>query len=207
MNEIIIDNKNSKPNINISDEIIKNKNLIYPLLFYISGLLLGSVLYTAISKTAVFDLMESIFKLQNEEFLELFINKFSTYFSVFTITILFGMCLVGFPFINFIPLLCGIEIALRISYFYVNYSAKGIGYSLLMIIPESAAFLLVLIHTIDKSNSLSKSIFSITMKKNENIDFQPAVYLKSFGLYAVLIIIISAVNALVTYLLENLISI
>lgn len=207
MNEIIIDNKNSKPNINISDEIIKNKNLIYPLLFYISGLLLGSVLYTAISKTAVFDLMESIFKLQNEEFLELFINKFSTYFSVFTITILFGMCLVGFPFINFIPLLCGIEIALRISYFYVNYSAKGIGYSLLMIIPESAAFLLVLIHTIDKSNSLSKSIFSITMKKNENIDFQPVVYLKSFGLYAVLIIIISAVNALVTYLLENLISI
>lgn len=207
MNEIIIDNKNSKPNINISDEIIKNKNLIYPLLFYISGLLLGSVLYTAISKTAVFDLMESIFKLQNEEFLELFINKFSTYFSIFTITILFGMCLVGFPFINFIPFLCGIEIALRISYFYVNYSAKGIGYSLLMIIPESAAFLLVLIHTIDKSNSLSKSIFSITMKKNENIDFQPAVYLKSFGLYAVLIIIISAVNALVTYLLENLISI
>lgn len=207
MNEIIIDNKNSKPNINISDEIIKNKNLIYPLLFYISGLLLGSVLYTAISKTAVFNLMESIFKLQNEGFLELFINKFSTYFSVFTITILFGMCLVGFPFINFIPLLCGIEIALRISYFYVNYSAKGIGYSLLMIIPESAVFLLVLIHTIDKSNSLSKSIFSITMKKNENIDFQPAVYLKSFGLYAVLIIIISAVNALVTYLLENLISI
>lgn len=207
MNEIVIDNKSTKEKVNIGEEIINNKNLIYPILFYIAGLLLGSVLYSTISKTAVFDIMESVFKLENDEFIKLVINKFSVYFSVFTITILFGMCLVGFPFINFIPLLCGIEIALRISYFYVNYSVKGIGYSLLLIIPESAAFILVLTHTIDKSNSLSKSIFSLTMKSQENIDFKPVNYLKSFGIYAVLIILISVLNALVTYLLENIITI
>lgn len=198
---------NSKPKQSIGEIIIDNKELIYPFLFYIAGLILGSFFFTNINNTKLSALMQAAFKLNESGFDSIFLNKFCVYFSLFTVTVLLGLCLIGFPFINIIPFLSGIEIALRTSFYYVNYSVKGIGYALLIIIPESAAFIAVLLYTIKTSTLLSKNIYNITTKKTDMTeDLNLKSYLKSFLIYGAIVVIISLVNALATYLLESLIT-
>lgn len=208
MDEILREkDKIKKPKASIGDLILDNKEFIYPFLFYIAGLILGSFFFTNINNTKLSELMEAAFKLTESSFDAIFLNKFCVYFSLFTITVLLGLCLIGFPFINIIPFLCGVEIALRTSFYYVNYSAKGIGYAVLIIIPESAAFIAVLLYTIKTSSMLSKNIYNITTKKTdmtEEINLKS--YLKSFLIYGAIVVIISLVNALATYLLESLIT-
>lgn len=206
MDEIIIKDENEKQSF--ADIIIKNREFIYPALFYLAGLILGSFFFTYINKTNLAEIIESVFKLSTDDFYTFFLNKFCVYFSLFTITVLLGLCLVGFPFINIIPLFSGMEIALKISYYYVNFSVKGIGYALLMIIPESACFITVLIYTIKTSSALSRYIYSVTTKKSDmNKDINLKSYLKNFLIYAIIVVAISVINALATYLLSSIITI
>jgi stage II sporulation protein M len=185
--------------------LIDNKEYIYPILFYLAGLIIGSIFYSNINLNDVFS---ALFQLNSENFLSLFINRFSIYISIFALTVLLGMCLIGFPFINLVPLFCGIEIGIKISYYYVTYSVKGIGYSLLMIIPESAIFLAVLVFTIKSSNELSKSIYDATTKKSDMTkEINLKSYLKKFLLYGVIVAGISSINALASYLLGSIINI
>lgn len=206
MDDITISNKKEK--INIIDAILDNKDYIYPACFYIGGLILGTFFFEYLNHSAFSKVMDDVFKLTQSAFADIFLNRLSLYFSLFSVTVFLGMCLVGFPIINAIPLICGVETALKVSYYYVNYSAKGIGYSVLMIIPECAAFLTVLIYTIKLSAQLSKNIYAFTTKKTdteENFTLSP--YLKSFFIYALCVTVISAVNAAIIYLLANIITI
>lgn len=206
MDEIII--SSDKEKIDIFQGIIDNKDYIYPACFYIAGIILGTFFFEFINNSAFSKIMGDVFKLNQNTFLQIFLNRFTIYFSLFSITVFLGMCLVGFPLINMIPLVCGLEIALKVSYYYVNYSTKGIGYSVLMVIPECAAFLTVLIYTIKLSSQLSKNIYSFTTKKTDiEEDFKLSPYLKKFFIYALCVTLISAANAAIIYLLANIISI
>jgi hypothetical protein len=208
MDEVLL--QKEKTNVNKSsffENVINNKELIYPLLFYIAGLILGSFLFSEVNDSKFSDVMKSVFVVSQNEFNSIFINKFCVYFSLYVVTVLLGLCLIGFPFVNIIPLLTGIEVALKISYYYINYSAKGIGYSILMIIPETAVYIAVLIYTIKTSSSLSKRIYEITTKKSDMTEeLNLKSYLKLFLLYGVIVLIISLINALATYLLNSIVS-
>lgn len=206
MDEIVISNKKEK--INIVEIIIDNKDYIYPACFYIAGIILGTFFFEFINNSAFSKVMDDVFKLNQGSFIDIFLNRFCIYFSLFSITVFLGMCLVGFPIINALPLICGLEIALKLSYYYVNFSAKGIGYCVLMIIPECAAFLTVLIYTIKLSSQLSKNIYAFTTKKTDiEEEFTLSPYLKNFFVYALCVTGISAINAGIIYLLANIISI
>lgn len=183
----------------------KLKDYIYPILFYIAGLFVGALVY---SKTDISSIVISIEKGQGNTFVSILLIKLSVYLLLYSLTVLLGLCLIGFPFINAIPLFIGIEISLKISYYYVEYGVKGIGYSLLLIIPEMSAFLSIIIFTIIKANSLSKYIFSSTIK-NSDIEKEKNLkqYLKSFVIYISLILCISTINALAIYLLKPIIQI
>lgn len=204
MDEITI----SKNRINIVEIILDNKDYIYPACFYIAGIILGTFFFEYINDSAFSKIMDDIFKINQNTLMQIFLNRFCIYFSLFSITVFLGMCLVGFPVINIIPLICGLEIALKVSYYYVNYSAKGIGYCVLMIIPECAAYLTVLIYTIKLSSQLSKNIYAFTTKKTDiEEDFTLSPYLKSFFIYALCVTAISSINAAIIFLLANIISI
>lgn len=181
------------------------KDLIFPIIFYLAGLFIGAFLY---SKTNIDKVLSSVFDSEITSYLSILSIKLSVYIFVFSITILLGLCLIGFPFINIIPLVIGIEIALKLSYYYANYGAKGIGYSLLLIIPESSAYFTVLLYTIRNGNDLSKYIFDSTIKKSDIAkDNSLKQYLKSFLIYFIIIVVISAVNSLAIYLLNFIIKI
>ena len=194
----------AKKDISITELYSENKAFFYSLLFYVSGLILGSFLCTY--NNALTKILEGFFTLQINGFVNLFINRICLYLTVYSATVLLGMCLIGFPFINAIPLICGIEIGVKLSYYYINYSIKGIGYSLLMIIPESAAFITVIIYTIIKSSNLSRGIYSLTTKTDTAQDVNLKLYLKSFILYSLIVTLIAFVNAGAIYLLNSIIS-
>ncbi len=191
---------------NIGAAILDNKEFIYPSIFYVAGLFLGSFLCTYSNPLS--EIMKNIISTTYSDYLSLFLNRFSVYISVYSVTVLFGLCLIGFPFINVIPFLTGVEIGLKVAFYYTNYPLKGIGYSLLMVIPESAAFVTFILLSIKTSASLSKGIYLIAVKKEDTTqEINLKSYLKTYMLYAFYIAVIAAVNALAAYLLNPIIQI
>lgn len=195
-----------KRNVDIVSILSENKQFIYPIVLYVAGVISGTVLYKN-ANPAFLSIISEIFSSSTVSFDVMLINHFCLYFSVFTITVLFGLCLIGFPIVNIITICIGIEIGIKLCYYYVTYSAKGIGYSILMIIPEAAVFVTIIIFTLVKSNALSKAMYMIISKKegmNEEINLKS--YLKSFVLYAFIIMIVSLLNASLNYFFSSIIS-
>lgn len=191
-------------NRDISSLYNDNREYIFSIIFYLTGLIIGSLFYC---KADINDLILSIINSKNATLLSLFISRLSVYISIYCITLLLGMCLIGFPFISIIPLMIGLELGIKLSYYYVSYKAKGIGYSLLLIIPELSAFFTILIYTMKSSNKLSKSIYDLSTKKSDTETIELNQYLKSYAIYSVFIILISFINALMEFLLAPIINI
>ena len=196
------ENKNSP-----LQKIIDNKEYIYPLMFYAAGLIIASFGYRIISNSAISALIQNVFSNKQAQFVSLFLNRFSVYMSLYVVCVFLGMCLVGFPFINVIMTIIGAELAIKTAYYYINYSAKGIGFALLMIIPEGAAIGTVLIFAIKTSNELSRQIFEIAAKNNNSGAVEIKYFLKKYIVFALIVLLITLVNALVSYFLSGIISI
>ena len=186
--------------ISIGSIIIENKDYIYPSLFYIAGLLLGSFCFKIINNTAFAKLIETVYKNSTTGFSAVLLNRFYLYFSIYAICVLLGLCLIGYPLINIVPALMGAEIALKTAYYYVNFGVKGVGFAMLMIIPEGAAVSTVLIYAIKTSASLSRKIYEITAKGTSG-QIEIKLYLKKYLLYGLIIALTALFNALASFLL------
>ena len=186
--------------------ILDNKEYIYPALFYIAGLLLGSFCYNIVNNSALSKLIETAFASSVSGLFSLFLNRFSLYFSVYVLCVFLGMCLIGFPFINIVPLLMGCEIAIKTAHYYVNFGVKGVGFAMLMIIPEGAAIATILIFSIKNSNALSKDIFSVAAK-GETTQIDIKRYFRRYLIYGLIVCLTALINALASYLLGAIIKI
>ncbi len=203
MKDIVI----SKEKTDFNELIEKNKEYIYLLLFYISGLLTGSLLFNSLNMSEYSSYISDLLTIKNDSLLSITVDRLSLYFLVYVFAILLGLCIIGFPIINFLPLLCGFEVAMKIAFYYNLYSIKGIGYSFLMIAPETAAFMVILFFTISASKKLSKNIFTTSIQKDIENQIILTDYLKLFLKYGAEIIIISFVNSLIIYLFNSIIKI
>ena len=194
-----------KPKKTVLQIILEEKEYIYPILFYISGLIIGSFSFRLFNSTAAIKILKSLYSVDTGKFLTLFSGNFCLYFSVFMVTVLLGMCLIGYPIINVIPLLLGMVISIKVMYFYTSYSIKGIGYALLMIIPEGAALITTIIATINVSSRLSRYILNCASSREVDECPQAKSLLKKYLTYALTVTIIAFINALLTYLLSGII--
>ncbi|MGN0525400.1 stage II sporulation protein M [Eubacterium sp.] len=183
-----------------------NVRFLYQLFFYIAGMVLGVWLFRALNLSKYSSTIEDFILIKNDSLINIIIDRLSIYVLVYVVTILLGLCLIGFPVINVIPLVCGVELSLKLSFIYSLYSVKGIGYSVLMIIPEATAFLVLLFYTIKDSKDLSSSLFNIS-KNNLESEIDLKQYLKKFMLYCIGIICISILNSIMMYLFNSIIKI
>lgn len=181
------------------------KTVIYSSVFFAAGLLCGALLY----KNCRTDALDEIIKTAaGNDFLNLFINNLGFYFLVFALTVLLGICLVGFPIINAVPLIIGVQAGLEIAYYYLNFGFKGFGYCILMIAPFVSSFLTVIVYTVSLSSELSRKIYDLTIGKKdtaEKIEYKK--YMKKYLLYAIMIIIVALVNSGITAALSGIITI
>lgn len=183
----------------------ENKTAVYSVIFYTAGLLLGSLIYAKCSNETLNEIIKAI---SEGSFTLALINNLSLYFVIYAVTVLLGICLVGFPIIQIIPLILGFQGGLRIAYYYLNFGFKGFGYNLLMIAPFLCSFLTLIIFTIKISFELSKSIYDITLNKAadaEKINLKK--YLKKYLIYALFVLIVALINSGVTTALSGIISI
>ena len=188
------------------DCLIQDKEVIYSIIFYCSGLLLGSLSFSLFNSTAVIKLLSSLFSIKANGIIQLFAGNFSIYISVFMITVFTGMFLIGYPLINVVPLVTGTAIAIKTTYYFTQFGAKGIGYSLLMIIPEAAAFITVIIYTIKTSTTISKYIQCCAASKAcDSINIKSL--LKQYAVYASAVTLTALINAVLTYLIGGIIKI
>lgn len=183
-----------------------NKSFIYSVIFYIAGLLLGALIYSQLNDSAA-QLISKAVNPITSDFKKMFFSSVAVYIAVFVFVVIFGVSLFGFRFINCIPLLIGFAVALKISYFYTSYSANGITYCALLVIPQSCVFAETIIYTIKSSSLMSRHIYNSTTKKSDTEDFNLKLYLKDFVIYIVVIIVISALNSLITSSLVTIIKI
>lgn len=181
------------------------KTVIYSSVFFAAGLLCGALLY----KNCRTDALDEIIKTAaGNDFLNLFINNLGFYFLVFALTVLLGICLVGFPIINAVPLIIGVQAGLEIAYYYLNFGFKGFGYCILMIAPFVSSFLTVIVYTVSLSSELSRKIYDLTIgKKNTAEKIEYKKYMKKYLLYAIMIVIVALVNSGITAALSGIITI
>lgn len=183
-----------------------NKSFIYSVIFYIAGLLLGALIYSQLNDSAA-ELISKAVNPITSDFKKMFFSTIAVYIAVFVFVVIFGVSLFGFRFVNCIPLIIGFAVALKISYFYTSYSANGITYCALLVIPQSCVFAETIIYTIKSSSLMSRHIYNSTTKKSDTEDFNLKLYLKDFVIYIVVIIVISALNSLITSSLVTIIKI
>lgn len=181
------------------------KTVIYSSVFFAAGLLCGALLY----KNCRTDALDEIIKTAaGNDFLNLFINNLGFYFLVFALTVLLGICLVGFPIINTVPLIIGVQAGLEIAYYYLNFGFKGFGYCILMIAPFVSSFLTVIVYTVSLSSELSRKIYDLTIgKKNTAEKIEYKKYMKKYLLYALMIVIVALANSGITAALSGIIAI
>lgn len=191
--------------IDIEQLINENLSYIVYICVYFGGLIIGSLIYKNIYTRINNELFEDVFNYQSDDFLETFFSKLSIYLSVYLITVLIGLCVIGYPIVCSVPFLCGIEIALKLSYFYNLYNFKGFGYSLLIIIPEASMFILVLIYAIKSAGDMSKNLMQIARNNVPNNEVSIKSYLKSFLIYGSEIIVISLMNAVLIHAFNQII--
>ena len=181
----------------------ENKTFLYSVIFYAAGLFCGSYVYLKCQN----EILNGLLVAQSEDFLQSFLNNLSLYMLIFAVSVLLGVCLVGFPLLNMIPLLVGFESGMKVAYYYINHGVKGIGYSFLMVAPFVCLFLTVLIYSISMSYDMSRNIYEITVKKSEIESFNYKIYLKKYLLYAALIAAVSLINTAVSSVLSGIIAI
>lgn len=181
------------------------KTVIYSSVFFAAGLLCGALLYKNCGTDALNEIIKTA---AGNDFLNLFINNLGFYFLVFALTVLLGICLVGFPIINAVPLIIGVQAGLEIAYYYLNFGFKGFGYCILMIAPFVSSFLTVIVYTVSLSSELSRKIYDLTIGKKdtaEKIEYKK--YMKKYLLYAIMIVIVALVNSGITTALSGIITI
>lgn len=200
----IFDKKEEKTKFDFFDFFTKNKTFIYSVIFYFAGLLCGSFVY----KRCQNDVLNSILAANDESFIQMLINNLSVYFLLFALSVLLGLCLVGFPFINLIPLFIGFETSMKITYYYINFGVKGTGYALLMITPFVCFYTTVIMYSISMSYTISRNIYSLTVKKeapDEEINYK--LYLKKYLICAGIIFIAAVLNTAICTALKGIITI
>lgn len=119
-----------KKEFDFDDFFESNKQYIYLILIYISGLLAGTLLFRSLNLIRFSSTIGEILAIKSDSLLAVFTDRLSVYLLIYVFTILLGLCIIGFPIINLVPFLCGFEISIKIAYYFNIYSLKGIGYSL-----------------------------------------------------------------------------
>lgn len=182
-----------------------NIDYIISSVFYICGLVIGTSFYRSIGEGIINKIISTISG-KCTDYIAIFLLYFCVYVSIYAVTVMLGLCIVGFPFVNILPLLIGVFVGVQHAYYYVSFGAKGIGYCVLLSTPEISLFMTILVLTIKNSSDLSRYIFDSAKRKIDmNTELNPYSYLKSFLWLGFLVVIVALVNALIRFLLQPII--
>lgn len=201
-----MENKRIKSKTDISKTIEENKHYITITAIYILGLLVGTIVYKNLDTASINELLEKTAAVTNDSFIAVLTQKLITYLSIYLFTIVFGLSVIGYPFINIIPFLCGFEAAVKLSYYYTSYNVKGVGYSLLLNAPEISLYIVVIIFAVKKAGELSRKIFRSSFLQELEQTNPMSYYSKIFIIYTAAVLGVALINSSMEYLLKTVVT-
>lgn len=184
---------------NLKEIITDNYKIILILIVFALGIIYSLLSYqTAHSGTSpLLTLLSKQYEIKSEQaFLDSFYNALTVNGIYFIIVFLFGLCAIGFPVVICMPFIYGMTCGFQITYLYITYQAKGIGYAALMVLPMAILFGIILLLATEQGVTMSWDILS-AIQDGRKPGITITVYLKRFFIFAIAVI---AVTALVTLL-------
>lgn len=188
----------------------KNKNPIIFAACCVVGICIGVAcetlsydVYTAISVNFVDYLNE----VSGFSFFGVFLNC-AAYNSVFfVISMLLGLCAVGYIFICFVPFAKGLGIGCVCSYIYSAYAIKGVCYCAMLVFPAAIIQMIALIMACSESCQMSKDILHVLEKKeSENTEADTSFYILRYCVFFAVMLISCVMYAVMCKVFVNVIN-
>lgn len=198
---------NQRENVKKFERVFKGNFLFYFLigLFFV-GMLYGVLVINSYG-SSLNDILSSMINTFVDSRLEqslfsTFITSFNSSLILIVISFLFGFCSISQPLTMLIPVFRGLGLGLCMGYLYSGYGFKGVGFSLILIIPHMFISTLAIIISSKESIKLSNLFLGTFVAKLSN-----SITFKSVKLYCIkhsillLFIFISAIiDCLFTFL-------
>lgn len=180
----------------VSQLPIRREILMFSILL-LSGLLIG-VLVAKNGNESILDQVSRMFDSfysvrENQSIGASVINSLKVSCAFWLINILFGLCIIGIPFVTAIPVIRGLGIGLVTGYIYSIYGIKGIGYCFLIIFPGALISFIALIYAV--SDSFKMSLYTLSSCVNSGAPKGGAEKIKIFAVRQIFYLILFAVSA------------
>lgn len=180
----------------VSQLPIRREILIFSILL-LSGLLIG-VLVAKNGNESILNQVSRMFDSfysvrENQSIGSSVINSLKVSCAFWLINLLFGLCIIGVPFVTVIPVIRGLGIGLVTGYIYSIYGIKGIGYCFLIIFPGALISFIALIYAV--SDSFKMSLYTLSSCVNSGAPKGGAEKIKIFAVRQIFYLILFALSA------------
>lgn len=180
----------------VSQLPIRREILMFSILL-LSGLLIGVLVAKNGNESIlaqVSRMFDSFYSVrENQSIGASVINSLKVSCAFWLINILFGLCIIGIPFVTIIPVIRGLGIGLVTGYIYSIYGIKGIGYCFLIIFPGALISFIALIYAV--SDSFKMSLYTLSSCVNSGAPKGGAEKIKIFAVRQIFYLILFAVSA------------
>lgn len=189
----------------VSQFPIRREILMFSILL-LSGLLIG-VLVAKNGNESILDQVSRMFDSfysvrENQSIGASVINSLKVSCAFWLINILFGLCIIGIPFVTAIPVIRGLGIGLVTGYIYSIYGIKGIGYCFLIIFPGALISFIALIYAV--SDSFKMSLYTLSSCVNSGAPKGGAEKIKIFAVRQIFYLMLFAVSAFIDGIVNKL---
>lgn len=180
----------------VSQLPIRREILMFSILL-LSGLLIGVLVAKNGNEsilTQVSRMFDSFYSVrENQSIGASVINSLKVSCAFWLINVLFGLCIIGIPFVTIIPVIRGLGIGLVTGYIYSIYGIKGIGYCFLIIFPGALISFIALIYAV--SDSFKMSLYTLSSCVNSGALKGGAEKIKIFAVRQIFYLMLFAVSA------------
>lgn len=147
--------------------IVENSRIFVLAFLFVSGVIIGAVSgnsETEISnKTA--DIINSFIVSKNQnEFVDIIINSFSSNGILMLTNVFLAFSLIGYPFLVWLPCIKGIGLGAFAGYLYSAYKITGLGYCIMTVFPGAIVSTVALIIACNDSCDYSKNAFMKSLR-------------------------------------------
>lgn len=189
----------------VSQLPIRREILMFSILL-LSGLLIGVLVAKNGNESIlaqVSRMFDSFYSVrENQSIGASVINSLKVSCAFWLINILFGLCIIGIPFVTAIPVIRGLGIGLVTGYIYSIYGIKGIGYCFLIIFPGALISFIALIYAV--SDSFKMSLYTLSNCVNSGAPKGGAEKIKIFAVRQIFYLMLFAVSAFIDGIVNKL---
>ncbi len=184
------------------DGVIVKKNYIFVALIVL--FIIGMVYGTLLVKSKSYNIIEMLSIITSEyvsvnatqAIISTFINSFLSVFIFILVPYLLGYSAIGQLATMLIPLFKGLGLGSAMAQLYTSYGLKGIGYSALIIIPQTVISLFAIIIACRESIKLS-NLFLLTFASKQGRDINLST-IKLYNIKFLILCLIALVSSLVS---------